>query len=109
MRTSFHTRLGPASLAIADLTDYYSKGLIITRLNTPKAHRGQGHASALLKRILAEADTTGTTLWLEIAPSDGLDFDALEAWYSRHGFSNIGGIYRRKPNHRKETHHETRS
>lgn len=97
MRTAFYKRLSPSALAVADLCDYYGKGLVLTRINVPVAFRGQGHARELLAEILAEADTTKTRLWLEIGASDGLDADQLRAWYSRHGFRDIGGIFTRKP------------
>jgi predicted GNAT family N-acyltransferase len=83
--------------AIADICEYYDLGWIITRINVPQQARGRGHARELLKQILEEADATQTTLWLEISPSDGLNYDELEAWYKRHGFRNVGGIYRRRP------------
>lgn len=83
--------------AIADLCDYYGKGLILTRINVPKASRGSGVARQLLATILADADRESVTLFLEISPSDGLNFSQLEAWYKRHGFINLGGVYYRKP------------
>ena len=60
------------------------------------AHRGRGIARKLLAEILADADANGVTLWLEISPSDGLDYDQLKAWYKRHGFKG-NCIYKRKP------------
>jgi predicted GNAT family acetyltransferase len=83
--------------SIADLCDYYGQGLLLTRINVPKASRGQGHARNLLTRILKDADTERVTLFLEISPSDGLDFFELEAWYMRNGFKRHGGLYRRLP------------
>lgn len=85
--------------AIADLCDYYGKGMYITRINVPVASRGQGVARALLQIILDEADREGVRLYLEIAASDGLDRDQLEAWYERHGFSQdrCMGFFIRRP------------
>lgn len=81
--------------SIADLCEY-GTGMLLTRINVPREHRGKGHARALLKRILDDADNEGVTLWLEISPSDGLDYDQLEAWYRRRGF--VGHlIYKRRP------------
>ena len=84
--------------AIADLTDYYGQGLIITRINVPVAHRGKGHATALLQQILDDADKEGITLYLEIQASDGLNRDQLQDWYERHGFKEfVTGFWRRRP------------
>lgn len=84
--------------AIADLCDYYGKGLILTRINVPKASRGRGVARQLLATILADADRENVTLFLEISPSDGLSFSQLEAWYKRHGFIKFGWhAYCREP------------
>lgn len=91
-----------ATRSIADLCDYYGKGMLLTRINVPKASRGKGHASALLTRILDDADEEGVTLFLEISPSDGLDYSQLEAWYHRHGFKSIGLLLRRKPDARDD-------
>lgn len=95
MPTCFHIRLGPASLAIADLVDYYGEGLIITRINVPVKFRGQGHGRALLQQITDAADKHATTLWLEVGASDGLDSEQLRRWYLRHGFRDVGGILKR--------------
>jgi len=94
MKTCYITRLGDADCAIADLTGYYNDvtgeclGQLITRINVPKRgpYRGQGIGTQLLKRILADADQEQVTLFLEVVPSDGLDVEALSAWYARHGF-----------------------
>jgi len=98
MKTSFYRRIDDVSLAVADLCDYYSIGLIITRINVPAKHRNKGIGSALLKEITAAADASNTTLYLEIAPSGDLDYEQLEEWYKRHGFKPWKGIYRRRPN-----------
>lgn len=97
MRNLYHIKLSPMKIAVLDCCDYYNEGMIITRINVPQAFRGQGHARELLRRVCADADLEGVTLWLEISSSDGLDYDQLEAWYVRHGFKPLGGIYRRKP------------
>ena len=95
---SFYIRLGSHNLAAADLTDYYGKGKIITRLSVPKSYQGFGHGSALLRQICAEADATRTKLWLEISPSGPLDAADLEAWYTRYGFTgNRTGVMQRLP------------
>ncbi len=92
MNTSFWQKLEqPLGLAILDLTNYYNKGLIITRINVPDEHRGKGIGSQLLKSCCAAADEEGVDLWLEIAPTDGLDFHQLELWYTRHNFNWVRG------------------
>ena len=99
MKTCFWQKLTePTGLAIADLCDYYNKGMIITRINVPKEHRGKGIARALLQEILTEADKNKVKLYLEIQSSDGLTAEQLAAWYRRHGFKgNMIGVLVRKP------------
>ena len=97
MKNCYIKKLSTTKIAIADLCNYYNKGLIITRINVPKDFRNKGFGSALLKEILEDADKTNTTLFLEISPSDGLNYDELEAWYLRYNFKPWYGIYRRKP------------
>lgn len=82
----------PRTCSIADLCDAREMGLIgtlITRINVPEPHRGNGHGSALLREICMDADTEQVNLWLEIHASDGrgvMNYDKLVAWYERHGF-----------------------
>lgn len=83
---STHKQLGATSLAVLDCVETHPGIAMITRINTPAKFRGQGIASALLKHVLARADRLGVVMTLSIQPSDGLDHDALEAWYRRHGF-----------------------
>lgn len=94
MRTCY---IDKETRSIADLCDYDGRGMLLTRINVPKAARGRGHARRLLDRILEDADHFRVTLFLEISPSDGLDFDQLEAWYMRHGFERYDDYYRRRP------------
>lgn len=65
-----------------ELTSYWT----ITRINVPHEHRGKGLGTKLLRRILEDADKAFVILALEPSPSDGLNYDQLTAWYSRHGF-----------------------
>jgi GNAT superfamily N-acetyltransferase len=86
--------------AIADLVrpGELTANWTITRINVPKAHRGRGYGSALLRRILADADAEQVILQLEISPSDGLTYSQLAAWYYRNGFKpQAHGYMRRKP------------
>lgn len=98
MKNCFYS---PEHNAIADLVDAREMGLLngmlITRINVPAQHRGQGVGRELLKLILAAADAEGLNLYLEISSSDGLTYDELEAWYVRYGFRDIGGVWKRKP------------
>jgi predicted GNAT family acetyltransferase len=105
MRSCYYHKLtNPPRIAVLDCCDYYGEGRIITRINVPKTHRGHGYATLVLRQCLADADREGITLYIEISPSDGLDYDQLENWYWRHGFRYHGGIYRRRPiSPRKET------
>jgi GNAT superfamily N-acetyltransferase len=88
--------------AIADLVQYdLVPGWAITRINVPAEHRGHGVGSKLLRQILDEADREGVDLYLEVSPSDGLDFEQLSAWYARHGFKwsrKYPGLMYRKNN-----------
>jgi len=96
MPSSYYEKLvEPAGLAVLDLVDYYNEGLIITRINVPKPHRGKGIAHKLLTQCCDDADILGIDLWLEIQSSDGLSYDQLEAWYKRHGFEG-NCVYLRK-------------
>lgn len=84
-------------ISIADLCDYYGKGLVITRINVPSQYRGNGYGSALLKQIVKDADTDRVSLFLEILPSGGLNYTQLKSWYGRYGFQPWNGIMRRVP------------
>jgi ribosomal protein S18 acetylase RimI-like enzyme len=97
MKSCYHIKLSVMNIAIADLCDYYNRGMIITRINVPAAYRGQGHARKLLSQITADADAEHIRLWLEIQASDGLNYDQLQAWYERNGFKYKRGIYQRSP------------
>lgn len=97
MKNCYVIKLSPHNIAIADLTDYYGKGLLLTRINVPKEFRNRKFGTELLNIILNDADKFKVTLFLEISPSDGLDYNQLETWYLKNGFKLWNGIYRRKP------------
>ena len=60
---------------------------VITGVQVQRSFRGQGWASKLLDQVLADADTEGATLLLDVRPDGtGLDEEALRAFYSRRGF-----------------------
>lgn len=97
---SRYKRLGGVALAVLDCVETHPGVCMITRINTPAKFRGQGIASELLSQALACADAHGVVMTLSIHPSDGLDHDALDAWYRRHGFeprSCGDGVYTRSP------------
>jgi hypothetical protein len=83
--------------AIADLVDYYGLGMLITRINVPVKERGKGAGRKLLAEIVADADRTHTTLFLEIVPTGGMTEEQLTAWYGRYGFKYWKGVFRRRP------------
>ncbi len=99
METCYFSWLSNTHGAIADLTDYYNEGMLITRINVPQKHRGKGHGSKLLKKILIDADKYGVVLWLEILESGGLSKLQLIKWYERYGFKEYkgAGFWRREP------------
>lgn len=53
--------------AIADLARMADDKYLLTRINVPKEHRRKGVGTALLKQVLAEADSLGVTLVVEVA------------------------------------------
>jgi hypothetical protein len=55
-----------------------------------------------MRRVLEDADNEGVTLFLDIVPSTGMQYDELRAWYVRLGFKQVhsegtGGAYARQP------------
>ena len=80
----------PETNAIIDLYDARDlvgvRGRVISRINVPRENRGKGYGSQLLRQVLDIADQEKIRLYLEIAPSDGLNYEQLEAWYKRYGF-----------------------
>ncbi|MRH78883.1 N-acetyltransferase [Spiribacter sp. C176] len=62
--------------------------LVLCRIETDPNARGQGQASELLEWLKAVCDKYGVTLLGQatVDNAEGLDQDALLAWYSRHGF-----------------------
>lgn len=97
MKSCYYVKLSKTKIGIADLCDYYNKGMIITRIHVPDEHRNQGHGRKLLSKIISDADRTGTTLFLEISSYGDVSFEGLEKWYMRNGFKQWKGIYRRRP------------
>lgn len=91
---------------IADLIEpgVMYPGWLITRINVPADKRGNGLGSAMLQRILRDADQEQVLLYLEPMATgqhaNGLDQDALVKWYEAHGFvTQPEGYMIRKPVH----------
>lgn len=62
----------------------------VSAVHVEPEDRRQGHATALLRMVCADADLSGFVLLLSPEPEDdGMPIDALAAWYSRLGFVTI--------------------
>jgi GNAT superfamily N-acetyltransferase len=74
---------------------------LLTELQTAQRFRGQGHAARMLATVIADADAEGATLYCAVEPDgtkDSLDYEVLEAFYLRRGFSEIEpGALKREP------------
>lgn len=63
---------------------------LLTSVEVEPQKRGQGHARALMQRVLAEADRFHATLYLTIQPDGtGLGYHELLNWYERLGFTML--------------------
>ena len=97
MKTCFITRLSAVRIAILDCCPF-ENGFLVTRINVPNGFRGLGHASALLRQCTESADQEQIPLYLTIQPSDGLNYEQLEQFYTRHGFRQVhDNLYQRDP------------
>lgn len=56
-------------------------------IRVPIDDREQGHGTAMLRRVLAEADRRGVTTVCTPTDERGADMERLERWYERHGFT----------------------
>ena len=70
--------------------------------NLQSNDKGKGHAREVLEQLTATADRVGIAIALDaIAGAGGMRQSALEAFYRRVGFKNVGGsnrmIYKPKP------------
>ena len=108
MKTCYSKILGHR-LAVLDVSPMYNvdgidpKGFVINRVNTPRDHRGQGHARELMRGCLADADSEGVTLFLTINAYGDMSEKQLSAWYERCGFVEQEGMYTRIPqNHERQ-------
>lgn len=61
--------------------------MIIGVIAVPPELQGQGHGTAVLRRLCAEADARGLTAMCTPTDEYGADLDRLHRWYRRHGFA----------------------
>lgn len=86
---------GPARLKVgysqAVPTHLRGKVRELSGVLVDSASRGHGAASALLAKVITEADLNHMALLVVVEPFDDepLDLAALSSWYSRHGFKLI--------------------
>lgn len=75
------------------------KDFCLDRVEVEPTFWGRGYARKLLDEVLHDADAEQVTLYLEVRPlklrsCSGLSYEALDAWYKRHGFSEDGDWFR---------------
>jgi GNAT superfamily N-acetyltransferase len=86
---------GPASLKVSysQMVPASSRGLVreVSSVLCEPEYRKDGHASALLKEVMREADASRVTLMVMVKPYDagGMDGAQLSGWYHRLGFVEI--------------------
>lgn len=74
--------------SVADLVKDEGDAYTITRINVKPEHRRRGLGTALLLRIIRDADELGATLYVVPSGSDPAFRDrALIEWYKRYGFN----------------------
>lgn len=70
--------------------DFYQTGAwLVTGIDVARTERGNGVARSLAARVLADADTEGVTLCLNVEPdgsAGSLSEQQLRDWYARLGF-----------------------
>lgn len=78
----------------------FKDGKKLTRIFVPHQYRSVGYGSAMLSRVLRDADSENLPLYLHIsADKDATMNDkVLRAWYERHGFVEYSLFtWRREP------------
>jgi GNAT superfamily N-acetyltransferase len=101
MKTAYYHQCDSRYLAIVDLIELDGT-MVISRINVPAPHRSKGIGNLLLNEVIADADKTNTLLVLDISPSDGLNFEQLEKWYTSKGFIKIRGRYTKYPEYEND-------
>ena len=87
LRTCYIDRV---TRSIADLSiNEQARTAILHRINVPAKYRGKKHGSAMLKRVLRDADFDRVTISLELLPSGPLSYQDLVDWYKRYGFEEL--------------------
>lgn len=77
----------------AEVELYCRNGSVIeiVSIDTPPAHRGQGHAGAAMTAICNLADELGLDISVRPMPvGTSLSVEQLTEWYRRHGFEPAG-------------------
>ena len=85
MKRHYVTALGLGFKAEAVLKKWQG-GMLLASIHVPEEHRGHRHGTALLRKVLADADRCGTRLFLHATSFGEMSDGDLEAWYKRHGF-----------------------
>lgn len=77
--------------ATADLIQDDHPGVWVIASVRNRRNNGEGHASAVLKKVCEDADREGITLILQVAPDDDCRMTEyqLADWYGRNGFQFV--------------------
>lgn len=68
--------------------------------------RGEGHGTAIMLQVIADAEAEGVQLWLTPLSVDSRDADLIR-FYSKLGFEWLGVMYMiRKPSERQTNFHD---
>jgi GNAT superfamily N-acetyltransferase len=89
-----HSISGRMVRVTASLMHISPRSSILTGIEVEKNLRGRGYGTALLKKVLEDADRLGVILLLSVASDDSpraLTNEQLQAWYARHGFMIVPG------------------
>ena len=91
MKTIYSHKVGPFDSAYLVLAEQADNAVCLEEIIVPRAYRGQKHGSALLDKMLADADEEGKDVFLIASPLDnlGLSQKSLMSWYKRHGFEVV--------------------
>jgi N-acetylglutamate synthase-like GNAT family acetyltransferase len=86
-------RAGSASAIVAESAAIpmriRSKVLEVRSVYVPENSRKSGLGNALMRKLCADADIAGNTLFLMPEGACDADTDRLERWYAAHGFERV--------------------